>query len=303
MKSDAQVWAREQERSIDRGEMPGAASEQRSVTIAELLHRYRATITPRKRGSKEELCRIKRLLASDLARYAALKLPPAALATYRDRRLEEVKGGTIRREFALLRHCLEVARKEWGLPLATNPIDQIRLPEESKPRERRLNAGEADLLAAALNTKSALYLKPFLTLAVETGMRRGELLSIRWTEVDLEAMTVRVSHTKNGHPRRIPLTPRAVETLRAMSRESELVFQQSANAVRLAWERLRQRAGLTDLRMHDLRHEAVSRFFEYGLSMPEVALISGHRDRRMLDRYTHLRPETVAQKLAGLVGK
>jgi integrase len=80
------------------------------------------------------------------------------------------------------------------------------------------------------------------------------------------------------------------------------VFPVTANAVRLAWERLRRRAGLKDLRLHDLRHEAVSRFFEYGLTVPEVALISGHRDPRMLSRYTHLRPENVAEKLARIAG-
>ncbi len=76
------------------------------------------------------------------------------------------------------------------------------------------------------------------------------------------------------------------------------MFPMTANAVRLAWERLRRRAGITDLHFHDLRHEAISRFFEKGLSVPEVALISGHRDYRMLFRYTHLRAEDIVEKLA-----
>ena len=76
------------------------------------------------------------------------------------------------------------------------------------------------------------------------------------------------------------------------------MFPIHENAVNLAWQRLKTKAGLSDLRLHDLRHEAVSRFFEHGLSIPEVALISGHRDMRMLSRYTHLRPEAVAEKLA-----
>jgi integrase len=129
-------------------------------------------------------------------------------------------------------------------------------------------------------------------------MRRGELLSIRWKDVDMSAPTIRILRTKNGHPRTIPLTPKAVEILASMARTEERVFPVTPNAVRLAWERLRRRAGLEDLRLHDLRHEAVSRFFEYGLTVPEVALISGHRDPRMLSRYTHLRPEKVAEKLA-----
>ncbi|MDA0341679.1 MAG: tyrosine-type recombinase/integrase [Proteobacteria bacterium] len=73
----------------------------------------------------------------------------------------------------------------------------------------------------------------------------------------------------------------------------------SPNAVRLSWGRLTHRAGIEDLHFHDLRHEAISRFFEMGLSVPEVALISGHRDPRMLFRYTHLRAEDVARKLVG----
>jgi integrase len=107
--------------------------------------------------------------------------------------------------------------------------------------------------------------------------------------------------TKNGHPRTIPLTPKAVEILASLEEKDERVFPVTPNAVRLAWERLRKRAGLQDLRLHDLRHEAVSRFFEYGLTVPEVALISGHRDPRMLSRYTHLRPEKVTEKLAKAV--
>ena len=75
------------------------------------------------------------------------------------------------------------------------------------------------------------------------------------------------------------------------------MFPITANALRLAWERLRRRAGITDLHFHDLRHEAISRFFEKGLSVPEVALISGHRDYRMLFRYTHLRAEDIVGKL------
>jgi integrase len=78
------------------------------------------------------------------------------------------------------------------------------------------------------------------------------------------------------------------------------VFPLAPGAVRQAWDRLIKRAETKDLRLHDLRHEAVSRFFEYGLTVPEVALISGHRDPRMLSRYTHLRPEKISEELAKL---
>jgi len=128
-------------------------------------------------------------------------------------------------------------------------------------------------------------------------MRRGELLAMRWADVDLEGRTVRLSKTKNGYPRMIPLSSTALELLRDLGRTGDAVFPATANAFRLAWERLKRRAGISGLRFHDLRHEAVSRFFEKGLSMPEVAAISGHRDPRMLMRYTHPRAEAIAEKL------
>lgn len=149
-----------------------------------------------------------------------------------------------------------------------------------------------------MTTPSAWYLRPLIALAIETGMRRGELLSIRWQDVDQIAGTIRILKTKDDHPRTIPLTPKAVEILTSLERKDARVFPVTTNAVRRAWGRLRRRAGLEDLRLHDLRHEAVSRFFEYGLTVPEVALISGHRGPRMLSRYTHLRPEKIAEKLA-----
>ena len=101
-----------------------------------------------------------------------------------------------------------------------------------------------------------------------------------------------------GTPRVIPLSSKALTTLLGTPRGiSERVYEVSPNAIRLAWERLRNRVGIENLHFHDLRHEAISRFFELGLSIPEVALISGHRDPRMLFRYTHLRAEDVAEKI------
>ena len=93
-----------------------------------------------------------------------------------------------------------------------------------------------------------------------------------------------------------PLTRRCIKVLIGMLRDDERVFPISANCLRLAWNRARRKAGINDLRFHDLRHEAVSQFFEMGMSVPEVALISGHKDLRQLFRYTHLNPTNVFQK-------
>jgi integrase len=297
-KADAQVWARQVELEADSGDVTPRATALGQLTVGDLIRRYLNDVVPRKRSAKNEAAVLMAFLRHNLAKATLSKVTPDQFAAYRDERLNMVKGATVRREFLILRHCFEVAKSEWSIPLRTNPLRSIKLPADSRARDRRLQADDGDDLLKAMTTPSARYLRPLITLAIETGMRRGELLSIHWKDVDLSGPTIRILKTKNGHPRTIPLTPKAIEVLAALERTDERVFPVTPNAVRLAWGRLRKRAGLEDLRLHDLRHEAVSRFFEYGLTVPEVALISGHRDPRMLSRYTHLRPEKVAEKLA-----
>jgi integrase len=122
---------------------------------------------------------------------------------------------------------------------------------------------------------------------------------MKWTDIDLAAGALLISSTKTGYARIIPLIPEAIKLLDGLPRSGERVFPLRANALRLAWERLRKRADLNDLHFHDLRHESISRFFEAGLSTAEVALISGHRDARMLFRYTHPLRERIVAQLAG----
>jgi integrase len=104
--------------------------------------------------------------------------------------------------------------------------------------------------------------------------------------------------SKNGHGRSVPLTPRAMATLSTLEPTRSLVFPITESAIRLSWERLRKRAGLEHIKLHAMRHEAISRMFELGLSIPEVSIVSGHRTLSCLQRYTHIKPANVAAKLA-----
>jgi len=296
-KADAELWSRQREAQIDRGEIPVDSRVLRAHTLADLLERYAVTIVPRKRSADRERYMLRVVLRHPLSRLSLDRLTPAEIAKYRDDRLTVVSGDTTRRELAIVRHCLEVARTEWGFVLPSNPVQQIKLPRLSNPRERRVAATELPRLLAASEGTRSRWLPALIQLAVETGMRRSELLGMRWDDVNIQVRTVLLRNTKNGHPRTVPLSPRALEIIRDIPRVDDTVFVVSANAVRLAWERLRRRAGVVGLRFHDLRHEAVSRFFEKGLNMPEVAAISGHRDPRMLMRYTHPKAEAIAIKL------
>lgn len=127
------------------------------------------------------------------------------------------------------------------------------------------------------------------------------MLDLQWQHVDLVRCVAHLPLTKNGDSRDIPLSRRAVATLKgllaAKGRDPERVFPVTGNSIRLAFEHLRVRARMDDFRFHDLRHEGVSRLFEKGLNIAEVSTISGHKELRMLQRYTHLRAVDLVARL------
>ena len=293
-KQDAERWARKMEAQFDQGELQQLRTK--DVVLHDLIDRYRREITPAKKGRDQEGGRLARLMRDPIASFTVQKLTAHELARFRDRR---IKDGirTCQYDLFLIRHILEIARKEWNLGLAVNPVDQIRKPNGLKPRNRRLEESEYRRLEESMGQTRVPYLWPLINLAIETAMRRGELLSLQWDWIDKDLRLVHLPDTKNGHPRSVPLSPSAMYWLDQMPVVGQMVFPVTPVAVRQAWDRLLRRAGIRNLHFHDLRHEAISRFFELGLSIPEVALISGHRDPRMLFRYTHLRAEDVAEKL------
>ena len=298
-KADAESWARQLEAEIERSPFGFDRTKLRSLMLVDLLVRYRDEITPSKRGADVERYRVARLLEHKLAQLTLDRLTPGQIAAYRDERLAQVGPQTVRHELNLIRHVLNIARREWDIPLTVNPVGDIRFPSPPKSRERRIEPGELERLTAAWRGKQTTWLIPLVQLAIETGIRRGELLSLRWQDVDLDARLAHLADTKNGDDRTIPLTPGAVEIIGNLPRDDgDRLFPVTPTAVRQAWDRVTKRSGIEDLHFHDLRHEAISRFFERGLSVPEVALISGHKDPRMLFRYTHMNAQLIAAKLA-----
>lgn len=285
------------------GKAPALSAVDRSTTLSAIVERYLRCVTPRKRSSETERYRLMKLLRDPICDTSLATLSAAIIADYRDRRMVEVGAGTIRRELSLLNHMLDLARREWGILLAANPVADVAKPRLNNARTRRLKADEWVALRRSLEKSRNPLMISFVRMAIETALRRGELLDLRWSRIDWQASTAHIPRTKTDRSRTIPLTPAALRLLESLSRGEDRVFPFSANSVKLAWVRATKRAGIVGLRFHDLRHEAVSSFFEMGLSMPEVALISGHRDPRMLFRYTHLEPANLARKLGRLCGR
>jgi integrase len=227
----------------------------------------------------------------------------------------------------VLSSVINHARREWGIHVE-NPIPLVKRPDKARARDRRLSAEEERYLFQALEgaprradgtfEKAARnpWFVPIMTLALETAMRRGELLALEWKHVDLKRQTAHLPDTKNGDPRTVPLSTRAVTILTGLPQsETGRVFPISKMSLRKGFARGLERARtqyrtdcmaaghepspgfLADVHFHDTRHEAASRLANKLSNVLELSAVTGHKDLRMLKRYYHPRAEELAKKL------
>ncbi|MET3602142.1 site-specific integrase [Martelella mangrovi] len=300
-KTDAEKWARDLEAQIDRF---GAAPDTRLLevtTFGDLLERYQREVSPTKRGAVQEVQRIGVLRRHDLAYRTLIGLSQQDIASFRDERLASVAPSTVVRELAIISHVLEVAIRDWGYPLSRNVVKLVRRPVIRNERSRRLKRDEEQRLLAGCDAGQIPFFKTLIIVAIETGMRRGELLGLQWDDISHNRRVITLHMTKNGSGREVPLSQRAFDALMAWKAESDVdqsaVFPTTPGAQEQAWRRLLKRTNIDGLRFHDLRHESVSRLFERGLNMIEVSSISGHKELRMLKRYTHLSADDLVSRL------
>lgn len=296
-KSNAQRWATQIEVQMD-NKVFISSSRAEITTFQQLADRYSSEVLPSKK-SAIKMDSMLRGICSHIGDYMAIQLTPEILAEYRDARLKKVKPETVRKDLMCIRRILVVASKEWGIYLPHgNPIDMITVPPQPKRgRERRLEGNEEERLLTAAKEYGG-ELSAIISFAIETAMRRGEIVELRWENVNKVKRTAKLLDTKNGENRTVPLSPTAQKILDSIPRNLHgRVFSMKADSITTAFDRCCRRAQIENLRFHDLRHEATSRFFEIGFNLMEVAAITGHKDLAMLKRYTHLKAEDIAKKL------
>jgi len=288
----AVAWGNEIETQMNRGAFAGSTSKQQT-TVSDVLERYLAQESHKKTYSAADLSRAKPVLAA-LGAYHVHKLTHADLAEYKRNRLALRSPQTVTHELNLLHRAYVIASTEWGIILP-NGIPKTSRPTLPRGRGSRIRANQIDLIVQATESEQLKHIVP---LAVETAMRRSELLSIRWENVDLGRRSIYLDKTKNGLSRTVPLSPRALQVLQSMQQtDIGPLFTLAASSVSQAFRRAVERAGIEHVRFHDLRHEATSRLFERGLNVIEVARITGHVTLSMLDRYTHLDVQGLVLKL------
>lgn len=353
-KPEAEAWAAVIESEMVRGVFVSRAEAERT-TLGQIIDRYIAEVTPTHRGCDSEALRLKAMSRHPLASRFLSTLTSTDFAKYRDERLKDdpekgikpAKPATIHRELGLFQQVIDQARREWGISLPENPLRLVNRPRFQNARNRRLSATEEKYLIAALESGGRdesgkftegtrnEWVAPAVKLALETAMRQGEIMSLAWANVDLDAATAHLPLTKNGEARTVPLSSKAVGILNILKKmherlreeqgeeqgEEQLkpidgqVFPITQNALKHAWlrahfralkdyERDCKKAGrsadpgfLNDLTFHDLRHEATSRIAEKLSNILELASVTGHKDLQMLKRYYHPRAEDLAKKL------
>jgi integrase len=293
-RAEAEAWAAVVESEMARGVFVSRL-ESESTTLKDALDRYKNEILPTKKSQVSVLSQI-RLLSDRLGQYSLAAATPTLLAKYRDERGKEVGPQSVKHDLSLLSRLFNVAIKEWGIALPMgNPVRQIRMPKLPSGRDRRVPSQELEKLVTASGSKEFGDLVRF---AVETGMRRGEIVSMKWEHVDLKKRILLIPETKIGTPRTVPLSLEAMRILSHLPiRIDGSIWNISPNWLSHVFANSCKRAGIEGLRFHDLRHEATSRFFEKGLNPMQVATITGHKTLQMLKRYTHLKAEDLAQLL------
>jgi integrase len=301
---DALQWARKAEVAL---EQVSAGRTLRRITVREMVERYASEVTPTKKGARTERLRLNAWARSKLGPMLVDEVRPSTLAEWRDRRLADgLAGSTVRNDLNTLSAVYGHAASEWGYERLENPTARLRRPRLNPGRTRRV--AEDELAALKTHTDSET-LPDIIDIAVETGMRLSEITNLQWRNIDLAMRTAILPDSKNGHRRVVPLSPTATNTLSTrkhggIRKPDDRVFQVTPHAVTTAFRRAalricresKGRIGV-NLRFHDLRHEAVSRLFERGLNVTEVAAISGHRSLQMLMRYSHPSASRIAKKL------
>lgn len=302
----AKQWALETEAAMDAGTWVTSLAHS-DVLVKDMFRMWFEYVNPIKPFCESKVRSIG-LLNRNFGERKVVDLTPKMIMNYGARRRETVGRATLQKELSYFGQAVEFGTTVFDYPLKGNPVreatkamSQIGMTGGGRCLERRLEDGEfSALIVAAQESKNRQWMVPVIELAVYTAMRRGELARMRWQDLDFEAGTIFIRDRKHptekiGNDQTIPMFPparKALQNARAYSKYGDLVIPvTAAKSITTAFAAIVKKAKIENLRFHDLRHEGVSRLFERGWSIPQVAAVSGHRDWAQLKRYTQLKAE------------
>ena len=288
---DVMASLRKQIRSNAVGERYGLARSRKKVRFEDFAEEFlRVYSKEKKRSWKRDEYSLKPLCAffknknlSDITQYS--------VEQYQEMRRKKVSSATVNRELACLKTLFQKAI-EWK-KAEGNPAKKVRRYKEME-RERILTPEEAQRLLDV----AAPHLETVLTIALNTGMRRSEILGLRWKSVIFAKRYIHIENSKNGKSRNIPMNPIVFNALKGMDKTREFVFYNHKTkgpikSVKTAFIAAYKKVGIKNLRFHDLRHTAATRMIESGIDLATVSKILGHSSIQMTMRYAHPTPENM----------
>jgi len=305
-KQGALTWISEVERDIA-SLAAHAHGGEKSLGVA--LDRYSADVSPTKRGARWEAVRLNKLYRdfASVVHKPISEIRASDIADWRDRRLAEVSPASVNREWNLLRSVFSIARREWGW-VQDNPMRDVTRPVATKARSRRVNVQDLEAIYRAAGFADVGSSPPIgprihahrvvlaFELAIETGMRAGEIRTLEPEQIDLDRGICTLLMTKNGDSRDVPLSMRARELLRLLQRPEGPLLPMSAGVMDATFRKLKRKAGITDLHFHDSRAEAATRLSKK-VDVLTLARILGHRDIKSLMTYYRESAEDIAARL------
>ena len=302
---EARIWVAQQEAKLLAGAR-AQRGEAAFMTPVDLFRRYAEEVSPKKKGARWEVIRLERFETYPVFGKALRDFGPEDVATWRDERLRLVKGSSVNRELNLLSGVFTTAIKEWRIGLRENPVRLVSRPANPKARRRRVSDAEVAAIAAKLGwdgTSPPATMSQWVAwahaLAVETAMRKGELLGLRWGVVNLPAAYARLEDTKNDDARDVPLSrrARALFALLPAGAPGAPVIPVQPGTMDTLFRRAVKEAGLLDLHFHDARREATTRIAPKVGNVLDLARITGHRDLKSLRIYYEPDATELAKKL------
>ena len=305
-KREAVAWSNQIEYEIEQGHHDTGAAPP-NATMYHILERYRDDVSPKKRGARWEVTRLNQMMRDPLLADVKLSdVGPRHFSAWRDKRLKEVSGSTVNREFNLLTHACKLAWREWQW-LKEHPMAGVSRPPENKPRDRVITDAEIESYvetsgfsfktppATVLSRVGAMFL-----FASETAMRGGEICKMKKTDIDFNKRVVYIPETKTGVPRWVPLSTKAIKILNHVldyTKGTPTVFCVTASQRDALSRKIMKKAGLEGINFHDTRRTALTRLSQKFGPM-ELAKISGHQDLKILQSvYYAPDPSDLVEKL------
>lgn len=320
-REDARKWALDAERQVDRGETPTASRIARLSTFGDLIDLHITDMKDVGRAPGRSKDATLKMLKQKLGALSMVELDRERVIKFGRARANAGAGPTtLGIDIGVIKLVIQHAAAVHGLPVKVEPIDLARialkrlgLVGHSNERDRRPTDEEIEKLIAHFdgNERQIIPMGRIIKFAIATAMRQEEICRVTWSDLNTRTKMLTIRDRKDprqkkGNDQRIPLLAVSgydamalIEEQRAIrGNEDDRIFPYSHRSAGTAFTRACKDLKIEDLHFHDLRHEGTSRLFEAGFKIEQVSLVTGHKDWKMLRRYTHLRPETLHDLVA-----